>query len=455
VKDESRRPDGAAAASRDAEGTGNDGNDPAVVVPATGAPSSTAVLRSLGGSDVRTVAVSEAETPSAFWSRYCDEAVSVPDPSEHLTGYRDALLSLARRDAVRAITPMREADVYTLAKHRDAFADHLEPLWPTLEQLEVVHDRDLLLAAAERADVPVPETRRLDEIDDWGARRIVKARYAILTSDYVDSMPADRCEHPPKTIYLEPGREPDVESIVDAMGHVPIAQEYLAGTEYCLRAFCRNGEPVATSQKRLGRGYKYPRGPSIYHEAVDIPRLVEVGLALLAELEWDGVASVGFIRDESGAFKLLEVNPRFWSNLSMDVYSGVDYPEYFWRLANGEPVDGTPDYQPGVASHLLRGEAAHLYSVLFEDYPFVERPSIGGTVWDIAMSLYEHPRFDLLTRDDPGPFVRDLLNAVESTPPVSLPGSTDAADAADDSADPARSDGDDSSSVKVPGEPLG
>ena len=426
-----------------------------VVVPAIGAPSSVAVLRSLGDRGVRTVAVSESATPPAFWSRYCDETVAVPSPAEDLAGYRDALLALARRADVRAITPMRETDVYALAKHRDAFAEHLEPLWPTLDRLEAVHDRDRLLAAADRAGVLVPETRRLDAVDDWSKERIVKARYAVLTSDYVDSFPADRCEHPPKTMYLEPGDEPDVEAIVDAMGHVPIAQDYVAGTEYCLRALCRDGEPVATSQKRLGRGYKYPRGPSIYHEAVDVPELEEVGLALLEELEWHGVASVGFIRDESGAFRLLEVNPRFWSNLSMDVYAGVDYPDYYWRLATGEPLEATPEYRPGVASHLLRGEVAHLYSVLFEEYPLVDPPSVPGTLWEMAASLYAHPRFDLLSLEDPGPFARDLLNAAGSVIPASLPGSSDEAVPADDLEEPSPADEADSRPAELPGDPTG
>lgn len=397
------------------------GDGTSVVVPAIGAPSSVAVLRSLGGDGVHTIAVSEGETPPAFWSRYCDERLAVPDPSADLAGYRDALLSLARRDDVAAITPMREADVYTLARNRDAFAEHIRPVWPTFEQLETVHDRELLLEAAERADVPVPATTPLDEVDDWNARRIVKARYAVLTAEYLDSVPANRCVHPPKTMYLEPGVEPDLESIVEEMGHVPIAQAYVDGTEFCLRALCRDGEPVATSQKRLVRGYKYPRGPSICHEAVDIPRLEELGLALLEELEWDGVASVGFIRDDAGTFRLLEINPRFWSNLSMDVHAGVDYPAYYWRLARGDPVDVSPVYRPGVATHLLRGELAHLHSVLFEDYPFVERPSSAGTVRDIVTSLYEHPTFDLLSADDPGPFVRDVLNVTGGLLPDRLP----------------------------------
>jgi predicted ATP-grasp superfamily ATP-dependent carboligase len=405
-----------ASRSRDVDG------GPSVVVPAIGAPSSSAVLRSLGGRGIHTIAASEQSTPPGFSSRYCDERVAVPEPSEDLPGYRDALLSLARRDDVETITPVREVDVYTLARHREAFAEHVAPVWPTFDQLETVHDRELLLAAAQRADVPIPETSSLDEIDDWDEKRIVKGRYAILTSEYVDGVPEDRCLHPPKTMYLEPGTEPDVAAITDDMGHVPIAQEYLDGTEFCLRALCIDGDPVVTTQKRLVRGYKYPRGPSVYHEAVDIPRLEEVGLSLLSELDWNGVASVGFIRDSEGTFRLLEINPRLWSSLPMDLHAGVDYPHYVWRVASGESIDETPDYRPGTASHLLRGEVAHLYSVMYEDYPFVERPSTAGTVRDVATSLYRQPSFDLLSLDDPGPFVRDLLNVAGSVTEGSLVG---------------------------------
>lgn len=393
---------------------------PSVVVPSIGAPSSVAVLRSLGDRGVHTIAASEQSSPPGFWSRYCDERVAVPDPGDDLLGYRDALLALASRGDVATITPMREVDVYTLSRHREAFAEHVTPVWPTFERLRDVHDRERLLAAAGRADVPVPETQPLDEIDDWDAERIVKARYAILTSEYVDSVPEGRCVHPPKTRYLEPGVEPDVDGIVDDMGHVPVAQRFLDGTEYCYRALCRDGEPLVSTQKRLVRGYKYPRGPSVCHEAVDDSRLEELGASLLSELDWDGVASVGFIRDADGTFRLLEINPRFWSSLPMDRHAGVDYPDYVYRLARGDSIPETPAYEPGVASHLLRGEVAHLHSVLLEEYPLVEPPSTATTVREMATSTYEHPRFDLLSADDPGPFARDMLNTVESVAGGSL-----------------------------------
>lgn len=405
--------------------TGDVREGPSVVVPAVGAPSSTCIVRSLGRRGVHTVVASERSSPPVSWSRYSEETVAVPSPHEDLAGYRDALLSLARRDDVEAITPVREHDAYLLARYRDEFEDHVATYWPSFDQTEAVHDRQRLFEAADRAGVPAPATERLDEVTDWERELIVKARYALLAEGYVGSMSEEEATSPPKTMYLDPGERPDVEDLCERMGHVPIVQEYVGGSEFTFRALYHEGEPMLTTQKRLLRGYKYPRGPSVSHEQVDIPELEAVGRALLDELEWHGPASLGFIRDaETNEFRLLEINPRFWANVSLDVHAGVDVPHYYWRLARGEPVEREPEPDADVATHLLRGQVAHMHSVLFEEYPMVERPSVAGTLHDVATSIPRHPRFDLLSLEDPGPFARDLLNAVGATLP-SIPVSVD------------------------------
>lgn len=382
----------------------------AAVVPGVETAGSLSTVRSLGRMGVHTIVASEHERPPSASSRYCAETKRVPEPEGDLDGYRDALLDLASREDVGLIVPVREPDVYVLAKYRESFSEHLDTPWPTFEQLLSVHDRVRLFEAAERAGVTVPETALLDDIEDWERERIVKGRYAVLTEDTTEDVPEGRFESPPKTLFLDPGRRPDVDAIVERMGHVPIAQSYVDGTEFCFRALRHDGEAVVTSQKRLIRGYKYSRGPSVYHEAVDIPALETAGLALLSELEWEGIASVGFIRDSSGAFNLLEINPRIPSSLPVDIHAGVDYPRYWWQLATGAAVDADRHYDSGVASHLLRGEAVHLHSVLKEEYALAERPSAAGTLRDIAVSLYRQPNFDYLSLDDPAPFVRDWLN---------------------------------------------
>lgn len=384
-----------------------------IVIPAIGAASSLACLRSLGHREINTIAVSEQKAPPAFWSRYCDETVTTPSPTEDLLGYKNTLLSLGQRSAVRTIVPMRELDIYILSKYRSEFEEHITALWPSFEALQTVHDRVRLAGAARAAGVSEPNTQSLEKVNDWDRELIIKARYALLANEYLPALSPGEIREVGKTQFPKVGIRPDREAIHAEWKHTPVVQEHIPGPEYSFRALYDHGTAVATSQKRSIRGFKYARGPSVYHQSVSIPQLREAGLALLDSLKWHGLADVGFIRQKhTGEFVLLEINPRFWATLPCDIRAGVDFPYYYWRLAGSEPIPGEIEYNVGVGTHLLRGEVAHLYSILREDYSFVERPRVRTAVWEIITSLYRQPHFDYLSLDDPGPFVRDFLNVV-------------------------------------------
>ncbi|MHB9286501.1 carboxylate--amine ligase [Halobacteriales archaeon Cl-PHB] len=382
-----------------------------VVVPALWAASSVAVLRSLGGRGVPTIAVSEHDAPPGFSSKYTDETRTVPDPAADLERYALALRNLAMRDDVSTIVPVREPDVYVLARAREEFADHVGTPWPPLETLRSVQDRARLFAAADRADVDYPDTELYDDWADWDAEAIVKPRYTFHAAEYDDRF-AESQSHHNSTQYVPPGEQPDRADLVDEMGHVPLVQEYVPNTdEYAFFALYDEGEAVATFQHRQRRGYKYVGGPSSFRESVDIPELGAAGRRLLDELDWHGLAMVEFLRDPTtGEFKLMEVNPRFWTSLPFTVQAGVDFPYYYWLLANDRADEIVSSYDVGVAGHLIRGELLYLHSILFEDYPLVERPSLPSALVEIGLSVARHPRFDYLSRDDPGPFLQDFRN---------------------------------------------
>lgn len=389
--------------------------DRSFVVPGCTTPSSVACLRSLGRRGIRSIVVSSDETAPAVHSKYCDESVVVPDPHEDLCAYRDALLSLAMRPDVATIVPIRDVDVYVLAAYRSDFRDHIATPWPDLETLTRVHDRVELVDIADRIGIGIPETHLLADGIDWALEWIVKARYAVLAEAFLEAYPPERIDAPPKTEYLPSGIEPDIDALVGRMGHVPIVQEYVPATdEYGFFALYDHGEAVATFQHRQIRGYSYAGGASSFRESVHIPELERNGRALLDELEWHGVAMVEFLRDpETGEFKLMEVNPRFWSSLPFSVQAGADFPYYYWLLATGKRDRIDHDYDVGLAGHLVRGELLYLRSVLFEDNDLADRPSLPGALSEIAHTTLEHPRFDYASVDDPRPFFRDLLNAYD------------------------------------------
>ncbi len=383
-----------------------------VVVPAA-APSATACIRSLGSRGVNTVAIAETTRAPEFSSRYCDECYVVPDPQADFRGYANALLSLAARPDVRTIAPIREADVWALSRYRSAFADHVRPLWPPVETIRTVYDRLELVATASDADVAVPETTLLADVDDWDDDRIVKPRYALLTADFADDVPPGEIEHPGSVRYLEPGREPDRDSIREGMEHEPIVQERVRGEEYALWALYDEGEVVTTCGKHQLRGYSYAGNTSVARRTTAIPDLEEAGRSLLDALDWHGPASVQFVRDEeTGEFTLLEINPRFWVSLSCPIEAGVDFAYDYWRLATGQPVSAPATYETGVTTHLLRGELVYLLSILREENPVIEPPPLSAAAAEVASSVLRHPNFEYLEATDPGPFVRDVQNTV-------------------------------------------
>ena len=251
----------------------------------------------------------------------------------------------------------------------------------------------------------MPETATLDEIDEWDRERIVKARYPIRTEDYLGSDPPERPLSPTGVHYLEPGEEPDREAILAELDHVPIVQEYVPGEEYALWALYDRGEPVATCQKHQIRARSYVGGTSVYRKTTHVPELEDAGRALLDHLDWHGFASVQFKRDvNTDEFTLMEINPRTWISLACPVRAGVDFPYYYWRLAGDEAVPPDEECALNVGTHELPGEAKYLLSVLREENPFVEPPSVPTALWEVGASFYTQPRFDYLTLDDPRPF---------------------------------------------------
>ncbi|WP_254522380.1 carboxylate--amine ligase [Natrinema caseinilyticum] len=389
-------------------------DDTSVVVPGIGAPSSVACLRSLRPRGVRTIVGSESRSTPAATSAYRDEFVGLPDPTTDLPGYGDDLLSLAERPDVETIIPVREEDVYVLADRKGAFADEIATPWPDFDTLRRVQDRIDLFDAADAAGVAAPETERLDEWDDWDRETIVKPRYTVAAPEYLGPT-FDRAEIG-STEYQRPGSRPDTAAEIEKRGHVPLVQERIADPrEFGFFALYDHGDPVATFQHCQRRGWEYCGGPSAYRESVHIPELETAGRALLDELEWHGLAMVEFLRDPAdGEFKLMEINPRFWSSLPFSVRVGADFPYYYWKLAIDEPITSNPTYEAGIGGHLLRGELSYLHSVATKEYPLVDRPSLSGAVHDVATSILRYPRFDYAVADDPVPFFQDGVNLVRA-----------------------------------------
>lgn len=394
-----------------------------VVIPAVSVPSTIACLRSLGAEGVHTIVVSEDESTPAFSSTYCDEAVSVPDPETDLDGYATALLALASRDDVRTIVPVREEDAFVLSKYRGAFADHVATPWPTFDQLRDVHDRVRLATGAASAGVPCPRTRPLREVTAWDEPRVIKSRYNLLVSEYASATHPGRATQQKAIRYLEPGVEPDVDAVCEAFHHEPIVQSFVpGGDEYMVGALCENGTVVTAIQHRQVRGTSYANGGGVYRRCVHHPELDAVARAVLEELEWHGLACIEYVyHPTTDEFVLVEINPRMWLSVAANVRMGADFPRYYWLMASGNTDRIDPCIEIGTPCHYLQGELCYLASIVTDDSPFIDPPSIPGAIREVVRTCLTDRRFDVLDRTDPWPFLTDFLTPCDTRLPASIP----------------------------------
>ncbi len=384
----------------------------AAVITASRYPHGYASVRSLGGSGVRTIAAVDDPDLGITASRYCDESVPVPPPSD-LPAYRDALLGLAARPDVRTIIPHRPQDPYLLSRYREEFDRHVDVAVPPFETLRTVHDRKRLVDVAEATGVTVPETRLLTEVEDWSRDRIVKSRYNLLTDAYLDDLEPGASRIAKSIEHVSAGERPDVGALVEEMGHEPIVQEYVSGTEYLFGALYDAGRPLGTFQHRQIRGDSYTGSGGVFRESVDVLELEAAGRAILDELDWHGPACIEYVEDETGEFSLVEINPRMWQSLACATRAGADVPCWYWLAVTDHPDRIDDRYETGVGTHYLYGEVEHLVSVRRKESPFVERPSLLARATEIGRSCYEVPAFDMLHPDDPRPIARQARTELE------------------------------------------
>lgn len=370
--------------------------------------------RSLSQRGIHTVLASDRADLPIYTARYSDEAIVIPSAEDDLVAYKDALVGIAARPDIKTIIPAQPQDTYVFSKYRDEFENYVSLVTPSFEALKSVHDRLRLSEIAEEAGVPVPETRLLDEVDDWSPELIVKSRYNLLAEEYVDSYTPSDFGIVKTVKHLQPGEEPDVEALREEMKHTPIVQEYVHSTdEYVFGALYDHGEAKTTFQHRQIRGDSYTGGGGVYRKSVHIPELEEVGRTLLDALDWHGLACIEYMRDaETGEFKLTEINPRMWQSLPCAVRAGADFPHDFWLLATGRPELIEPGYKVGVGSHYLYGELKHLSSLVREDSSLVDSPSLPASIGEVLSSIVIEPQFDTVYLDDPLPIIYGVREAI-------------------------------------------
>ncbi len=285
-----------------------------VLVTASGAPGTAALLRALRENGERTLRLVGTDMSERAIGRHlCDAFHVVPAGSD--PGFAEAVLDLCRREGVDAVLPQSSYDLLSLAEARELFDGVAALLVSAPEAIRRSNDKAETYALLDRIGVRGPAWRRVQGGDAVAAAArelgyperdvCMKPVFSSGSRGFrVLSASADRRE---QLLSNRPGvaEAMRLEDLVELLGENEtelLVMELATGGERTVDGFARGG--------RILLGHPKTReamraGLAMYFRTLDDPALMETAARIVAELELDHFFNIQLVGEH-----VIEINPR-------------------------------------------------------------------------------------------------------------------------------------------------
>ena len=331
----------------------------------------------------------------ALWSRSRAQGHLIRPLQPSVDAFVESVADAVRDGGYDVVFGAGEAELLALSAGREALGAAF-PHAPHPAVLRAV-DKGELAQAAAMVGIAVPDEIDVDEVANESTPVVVKARLHARPD--------------------VPGAPPRIDSTVvvgrtavrrrvaeiRALGGDPQVQVFHTGrlTAYAA-VHGRSGEGVvADSWQRAARIWPPDAGASCRAETVLADEaLTARAEALLAELDWFGLAELQFLVGDDGIPRLIDLNGRFYGSLSLAVAAGANLPAVWADLAVGRRPPARVRAATGV--HYQWGTA---------DLRRAVRERRGGLLADLASTAAYglRARQSVLSWADPGPALARLL----------------------------------------------
>ena len=390
---------------------------PAVVL-GIDSPIGLTIVRDLGMRGVVVHGIAWSAGAIGLASRYLHRGLLRAEGDEELIRQ---LIALSDELGVSCLFAIAENDIALLNRHRERLPGY-RMMFADEARMSRVLNKEQTYAAAARAGLRVPQTRRLSSMAQAEAasrelRFPVVLKWAnphavtrCLSAAGMALEKTHYCHSPEELLgYLRP---------YEVVGVYPLVQEYCAGYGLGQFILMKDGQAQYVFQHR--REHEWPPeggfsslcvsvGPARHRE------LMRQSIALLRELDWEGVAMVEYRHDPvTGASALMEINGRFWGSLPLAWHAGASFPWLTYQLFGMERTPQPAPYRAGIRCRFMAPETKRLLRVLFQPQRIADRsirfkrlPTLIGYLLDF---LRPSTRYFVFSWRDPAPFFKDIGN---------------------------------------------
>jgi carbamoyl-phosphate synthase large subunit len=287
--------------------------DITVLVTASGAPGTAALLRALRMNGERRVRVVGTDmSPQAVGRHFCDQFYVVPPGSDE--AFADAVLDVVRRENVDAVLPQSSFDLLGLAEAKERFGDASVLVSPP-ETIRRANDKAAAYAALESMGVRAPAWRKVTgaralataarELGYPGRPVCFKPVFSSGSRGFRVLDPAvDRAE---QLLSERPGNlamqlTDVVQLLPEDGGPDLLVMELAQGPERTVDGIARSGEILLAHAKTREA---LRAGLAMYFETVNDDGLLDVARRIVAELGIEHFFNIQLVGDH-----VIEINPR-------------------------------------------------------------------------------------------------------------------------------------------------
>ncbi len=361
-----------------------------------------AILRSLRRYGVPTLVIDHEHCISRY-SRDLQRFVRSPSPFQ-MEAYVDFLIDLAQREGLQGwvLLPINDAVVHALSKYKSRLETYYRVPTPDWQVTQRVYIKEQTYQLAAKHGIPTPATwypKSEAELLDLNLRYPMVLKPSIRDHFYTQV----------KTKAFRVNNRDELIQTYRRMCQVidpaeVLVQEFIPGGPEQLFSFgplFKNGQSVAWVMARRRRQHPMDFGhASTYVELVDIPELKCIAEVFLKAIDYYGIAEVEFMQDpQSGAYKLIEINPRFWGWHSLAIAAGIDLPYLLYQ-----DLIGKTSALPDMCMKPLK------WVRLLTDLPTAGRELLTGRMsWrTYRQSMQGRKAFAVWSRRDPLPFLAEM-----------------------------------------------
>lgn len=388
---------------------------PAVVV-GIETPIGLAVIRDLGSAGVPVYGMARSSESLGLASRYITRGeIRVPDEE----GLIRQLIALSAEIGPACLFAVSENDIAMLNRHRDRLGSYCLTFPDEARMARVLH-KGRTYHAAEKVGIRVPKTVQINSVSELDAlggtlRYPVVLKWAnphevarLLSGAGLTLHKLQYCDSPPELL--------NEMKTFERVGVYPLIQEYCAG--YGLGQFFLMKDGIAHYSFQHRRVHEWPPegGFSSMAESISVDQhrnLMERSVALLKELEWEGVAMVEYRHDPAtGESALMEINGRFWGSLPLAHHAGARFPWACYQLLGRGMAITQDNYVHGMRCRFMVPETKRLIRILFARHKIADKrlkfSRIGETLNFFSEFLSPRSKYYVYDASDSAPFFSDV-----------------------------------------------